>query len=444
MKLTLQLFNDGEWCDTASLELSKTNHLKARISYHDDYCLNKVSDYGCIDNRACSVNAPVEVIPTDYEKWPALLDDLMPVGKSRTWWLKRLNASGESTLNQNIKLLENACGSPVGNLRVKNTDKSDTHIQYFNIDEVTSLQYDFLEYANEQGATVGGATGAGGVAPKLLLMLDIDNNKVHIDSDFAGKPLTSTPYLTKFARNNRSKIDNDILSAEGKYYILLDEMLSDLNIDTIDSSKILIKEHDGQVSLWLPRFDVIEVNGIAQRVGMESIYSIVNAEPGSYQNHFNIINEIWNKIKNSTTMSSAEFVQQYVVRDFLNIVFGNSDNHGRNISFMKKRNDIIFSPIYDFAPMKADPEGVTRIFKWGTDFERGGNVDFRKVSLELSDLCDPKILMDYLQTVTNRLGALKERLIALGCPTSITENPSIAFDYLANKIFNMGLNNEGI
>lgn len=51
-----------------------------------------------------------------------------------------------------------------------------------------SLQYNFLEYANEQGATVGGATGAGGVAPKLLLMLVKD--KVYIDGDFAGKPLT--------------------------------------------------------------------------------------------------------------------------------------------------------------------------------------------------------------------------------------------------------------
>ncbi|MDO6575585.1 hypothetical protein, partial [Staphylococcus pasteuri_A] len=62
------------------------------------------------------------------------------------------------------------------------------------------------------------------------------------------------------------------MTAEGIYYTLLDEILADLNIDTIDSSKILIKEHDGQVSLWLPRFDVIEVNEIAERVGMESIY----------------------------------------------------------------------------------------------------------------------------------------------------------------------------
>ncbi|MGK3141618.1 HipA domain-containing protein [Pantoea sp. C2G6] len=48
----------------------------------------------------------------------------------------------------------------------------------------------------------------------------------------------------------------------------------------------------------------------------------------------------------------------------LNIQFGNSDNHGRNSAILKKDSGMWLAPIYDFAPMKADPEGVVRTTQW--------------------------------------------------------------------------------
>lgn len=39
----------------------------------------------------------------------------------------------------------------------------------FGFDDVVTRDQRFLEYAYEQGAAIGGATGAGGEAPKLLL-----------------------------------------------------------------------------------------------------------------------------------------------------------------------------------------------------------------------------------------------------------------------------------
>jgi serine/threonine-protein kinase HipA len=44
------------------------------------------------------------------------------------------------------------------------------------------------------------------------------------------------------------------------------------------------------------------------------------------------------------------FIIDWVRRDLLNIIFGNSDNHGRNTAFMKADNEIILAPIYDNAP----------------------------------------------------------------------------------------------
>ena len=74
-----------------------------------------------------------------------------------------------------------------------------------------------------------------------------------IDGDFAGKPLTATPYLTKFAGNTRTKRDNNILRAEGVFYHALSKILQGTNIESIDVNHMMSLEHKGQVSLWLPK-----------------------------------------------------------------------------------------------------------------------------------------------------------------------------------------------
>lgn len=437
--LTLQLYNRGKWWDAADLIFSSdTMSGVVTIAYIPDYIIS-VLEYGAADCWAYSVNAPVDAIPTEYPNWPALLDDLLPVGKSRDWWLKYLNASRKSEFEQNLALLLNACMAPVGNLRIKEAFNQQPRLDEtrFAIQNVIQLQHDFLEYANENGAAVGGATGAGGVAPKLLLMLE--DEEVYINGDFAGKPLSATAYLTKFARNTRSQRDNNILRAEGVYYQALTEILVGTGIDTIDISKMKTLEHEGQVSLWLPRFDISIENGVAHRLGLESIYSIINAEPGSYQNHFEVMSKVWQRINKTTQMTSAEFVKQYVARDFLNLVFGNSDNHGRNISFLKLEGDINFAPIYDFAPMKADPEMVTRLFKWGDQFESRSVVNFKLVAEALDEFITPEHLVNYLEGIANKLIDLPILLEKLNCPEEIIHFPAIGYSDIKNKLTQMGV-----
>lgn len=439
--VTLQLFNEGKWWDAANISFAGEQMASGvTLAYLPQY-IKDVRSYGMTDCWACSVNAPVTMTPIDYESWPALLDDLLPVGKSRDWWLNYLNVSRRSEFEQNYALLTHACMSPIGNLRIKEaTSQLNAHnTQRFSINDVAQLQHGFLEYANEQGAAVGGATGAGGVAPKLLLM--VENNEVYIDGDFAGKRLSATPYLTKFARNTRSARDNNILRAEGVFYQVLSKILEGTSIETINVSGMMTLEHESQVSLWLPRFDVQVDNSIATRVGVESIYSMINAGPGSYQDHFFVMENIWNKIKTTTQMSSQEFAKQYLARDLLNLAFGNSDNHGRNISFLKLEGDIQFAPIYDFAPMKADPEMVTRLFKWGKDCEEGGIVRFDNVVKELTEYCKPDELMAFLNSLAEKLIGVPVLLEQHGCPREILEFPAIGFNNLESKLANFGVHN---
>ncbi|EGN75888.1 HipA-like protein [Idiomarina sp. A28L] len=439
--VTLQLFNRGKWWDAAELSFDgdKMNS-HVTLSYLPDY-IRHVLSYARKDCWACSVNAPVTIVPIDYPSWPALLDDLLPAGESRTWWLNYLNVSRSSEFEQNYALLTKACMAPIGNLRIKEAAEQ---IRYdtarrFSIDSVVELQHDFLEYANEHGAAVGGATGAGGVAPKLLLM--VDDNQVFIDGDFAGNPLSALPYLTKFARNTRSPRDNNVLRAEGVFYQALAEILADTDVETIDVTRMMMREHQGQVSLWLPRFDTAVENSVATRIGLESVYSIINAAPGSYHDHFIVMKAVWQKIKDTTKMSSFEFATQYLARDLLNLIFGNSDNHGRNMSFLKFEDDIRFAPIYDFAPMKADPEMVTRLFKWGENCERSGTVRFDQVVEKLEGFGEPQALLAYLQNLAAPLIEIPSLLKKFNCPDEILNFPAIGFDHVQQKLMNYGVYN---
>jgi serine/threonine-protein kinase HipA len=441
MALSIQLFVNGKWHDAANIEFSSSAlNGNVTMAYNSEFIM-AVPSYGQRDQWACTLNAEVSAVPTDYPHWPALLDDILPAGKSRQWWLDYLDLARQSEFQQNIGLLTHACIAPIGHLRVKQAfdSRPQQNDMRFPIEQAIAMQYDFLEYANQQGAAIGGATGAGGVAPKLLLM--VENEQVYIDADFAGKPLTATPYLVKFARNNRSERDNNVLRAEGIYYRVLAELLADTSLQTIDVEELRIEEHQGQVSLWLPRFDVVSENGLAKRIGLESVYSIIEVGPGSAQEHFYVIDRLWQRLERVSKMSPADFVKEYVARDLLNIVFGNSDNHGRNTAFLKLDNDVCFAPIYDFAPMKADPEMVTRLFKWGKDCEAGGEVNFAQVALYLGEYCPPEEMMAFLNKLANKLINVPKTLQEQGCPKEILNFPAIGFNFTEQKLQRMGVIN---
>ncbi len=195
-------------------------------------------------------------------------------------------------------------------------------------------------------------------------------------------------------------------------------------------------------SLWLPRFDIVMgENGLLQRYGLESVYSVLKKGPGVTLDHETTIRTLIDKILNSHMVQEQGFifdVQAFVIewvrRDLLNIIFGNSDNHGRNTSFMKAENRIILAPIYDFAPMKADPEGIPCSMKWSRELEIGGEYNFQGIAQALSDLVPEDLLLAKLRETSGQLIDLKTRLIERGVPTQIITMPAIGFDYIAEKL----------
>lgn len=435
--LTIQAYLSGGWQDIATLVFDADYQLKELLYLYD------LSDILNDNHKAVSLNYPVELFPhKSRHSWFTFLDDIIPAGASRRYWIQKLDIAHLPSAKQHYILLKQGTIAPVGHLRIKQAVDElwqDETPRLFGMEEVINRQSDFLEYANQRGAMAGGATGAGGEAPKLLLrktagdQIWIDNLQQNQGDDGY--------YLVKFPRGQRSAIDCDILRAEFHYY----HELAAMGFQTVDVAKMRLEEGRHYPSLWLPRFDVWHnEQGDVVRFAMESVYSLLEKSAGTPLDHETALRQIIAKIANSHLSASgmafdkAQFVIEWVRRDLLNIAFGNSDNHGRNTAFLRDESRIWFAPIYDFAPMKADPEGIPRSMMWrskgASPLELGGEYRFDLIAEQLQDLCPQPVLLAALRDTAQQLISLKARLKARGVPQAILDFPAIGLDYLPEKL----------
>ena len=439
--LTIQALIDSQWLDIADLKLLQPEKGLAsftELEYKLDYAIQHLDQK---DEYACSLILPVQLlIKHESKKWFGFLDDIVPSGAARRYWLNYLGLQHLSHAEQDTILLEKGTIAPVGNLRIKEAvplkvPDSSLHLRQFSMNDVANRNTDFLEYAQQMGAISGGATGAGGEAPKLLIRLS-EEQQVWIDTYQDNFTQPDQYYLVKFPRNRRTEIDCNILRAEYHFY----QELHNLGFTTIDINQMKLIEGERYPSLWLPRFDVKWLNQHWIRFGLESVYSILNKSAGSHLNHFEVIDQLCSLLqKIDAKFDPEQFVCEWLQRDLLNIIFGNSDNHGRNTSFLKEHGRITLAPIYDFAPMKADPEHIIRSTTWGSPYEEGGEYRWNKITQQLSAWCEPDISMMKLKQLASKLLTLKERLIARGVPDQVMVMPVLGFDFIDAKLKRWGL-----
>ena len=277
----------------------------------------------------------------------------------------------------------------------------------------------------------------GGEAAKLLIRVS-EHNEVWIDANQDNLTNQDTHYLVKFPRNRRTKIDCDILRAEYHFYHILNEK----GFNSIDTQKMKLCEAEQFPSLFLPRFDVyFNENGI-NRCGLESVYSMLEQPAGKSLNHFKVIKQLISKLKNidgNESFDQEAFVIEWVKRDLLNIMFANSDNHGRNTEFIKNNGTIKLSPIYDFAPMKADPEIITRTIQWGKPYEIGGKYNWLIICEQLSVFVEPTKILVELKNTAKILINLTKIMQEKGVPESIINMPALAYQNIQKRMQEHGL-----
>jgi serine/threonine-protein kinase HipA len=234
--------------------------------------------------------------------------------------------------------------------------------------------------------------------------------------------------LVKFARGKTPR-DQLILRSEYVYY----QALARLGIATIPTDGLELREGQNGPSLWLPRFDVRREAGREVRLGVESMYSLLAAGPGARPRHQDVLAALRKVVP---PRDWPALLVDYLQRDVLNLVFGNSDNHGRNTSVLKSAGAVWLAPVYDFAPMKMDLEGVTRTTHWGS-FERGGEVDWRGLLPTFG--AHEALVRGGLRVLAEKLTSLPTLLGELGLPRETLEFPGLGLLRTEERLRTWGL-----
>jgi len=434
--LTLQVYGAGLWRDAMTLTFDDPANGflgPCRFAYKASYVLN--ADADSLD-QSVSARLPVNFETYALRQAPAFLHDIAPAGAAKRFLINQIGRQKPEGFSDDLYLLGRSTPAPIGNLRVKESvgalEEGDP-MGFTRADVVTRDQR-FLEYAYEQGAAIGGATGAGGEAPKLLMTQGVDG-LLYPDAVLADEQAREHWFI-KFARNQAVRNDQDILRSEYLYY----RALQQLGIETVATEDMALEEAS-KPSLWMKRFDRRITDEGVERLAVESIYSLAGVTlPGSRMDHLEVItllSKMWLQVGQKAQI--PDLVAEYLRRDLINQILGNSDNHGRNTAIIRSRDGYRLAPVYDLAPMVMDAEGVTRTTKWSKIIERAGVVNWRAACEALVDILDPQQAFERLRHDAQQLRALPDILRDSGLPEATFNHPAIALGKLDQRMSAWGL-----
>ncbi|MGK0148695.1 type II toxin-antitoxin system HipA family toxin [Pseudomonas putida] len=438
-RLTLQLHDQGKWHDAIAIafaEPERSLSSPCEFGYTSNYVKTNLHAYDSLFSQAASAKLPVDFGSHRLPHAPAFLYDIAPAGAAKRFLLRHIGREKPAGMGEDLFLLGRSTPAPIGNMRIRESaellDLADP-IGFTRQDVIVRDQR-FLEYAYEQGGAIGGATGAGGEAPKLLMTED-KNGHLYPDAVLADER-ACRHWFIKFARHQALADDQEILRAEYLYY----RALKQLGIETVASEHMALEE-GAKPSLWMERFDRQVTDQGVQRFAVESMYSLCGVtEPGSRMGHLEVIETLvglWKMAGQSKEV--PDLIADYLRRDLINKILGNADNHGRNTAIIRTGDTVRLAPIYDLAPMVMDQEGVTRTTKWPALIERAGEIDWQEACVALAEFIDPDEAYQRLRQEARHLLALPDILSGLGLPEVVMNHPAIALGKLERRMAEWGL-----
>ena len=376
MDCHIQIFLDDRWQTAAVFEpnaqtLDRGVAGGGLLQYDVDYAATY------LDDRAA------ELIPGlrvgfelfRFEQWPPFLVDLLPGGAGRRAWLRRLQAKNDGP-HMDWHLLTKGAGAPPGNLRITEAVLTPP-LDHFKIGfprvDIMEQRERFLDYAEERGAHVAGASSVQGEAPKYLLAED-HVGMFHAEGALPDEKIKQF-WLVKFPRGSRTDERNQQVLRNEAYYL---EVARKFGIRT---GEPLVYEDD---VLFVPRFDHKVLEGHVKRLGMHSLYAVANI-PGFGEA---VRHDTYCLALAKVVDDPVRELQEYIRRDILNLALRNTDNHGRNTAVLRTNGQVRLSPVFDFAPMFLDPEGIGRVSRW--EDERPGNQpEWTVISEKLENFMPP-------------------------------------------------------
>jgi serine/threonine-protein kinase HipA len=428
--LTVQVYWNYQWHDAGSVRFPdpKTGLTGGMMFTYNGTYVNEVTSakegLSFRDERAIGHHVPGHLMKV-YPREPVapVLRDIIPQGAGRRYLLRHWDVTRDPGPYVDFKLLSEGCIAPIGNLRIKEAAEAfgaqikKTKVISFTKDDISDRDQYLLEYANQLGVVIGSATGAGGDAPKLLVVEARDGG-FYLEGTLR-EPEIANHWLVKFPRGRMTPEDQDVLRAESVFYRALDQ----LGQNTIRGAHVV----EGKVpALWLPRFDrEVTPDGI-RRYGVESMYSLNQMiGDGARMTHSDVLTRLRESVTHPPEFD--ETLCEYLVRDVINYTIGNSDNHGRNTALIKRVGRISLSPAYDLAPMVLDREAIARTTVWPQDYQHTVyEPNYGKIIQDFAK--DPKTTRGRFIAELEKLAGLRKKVVDLGIPGRVLEHKSIVFE----------------
>lgn len=344
MECRFQLFLDGHWVDCAELRVYGNTSV---LAYDPPYAFSL--------KEGLSLKYPVRIDEAEQESLPPFFYDLIPQGAGRKFLLNELKlADGPEA---DFALACAGAFNPVGQVRIAEAVEYFQHHlarfpdadrdQGLHLEQVVKRSEDFNERMHILGMLASGTTGVQGAAPKFLLTQGHDGlwygDAVLPDAQAAAH------YIVKEPRG-RTMEDVKVLRNEAAY----------MNV----ARAVGVRTHSALElrgnMLFIPRFDREVRNGSVLRHHQESVASLAGLTGfGSSANLFDIVTAI----RSVVTDPIGETIE-FLKRDVLNLAMGNKDNHARNTAVQIVDDNVALTPLFDFAPMYLDPEGIARVLRW--------------------------------------------------------------------------------
>lgn len=351
MDCHIEIFSDGQWLEAAQASFSDVvrNGFRANdcvFEYDLDYAFG-------LTPPPVSLGLPVDADRHVLQTWPAFLYDLVPQGNGRRFLLDRLQLPDAQA--SDLPLLLAGAFNPIGRLRIReavhyfeqHVERHGLAVEGFDFDELLARAPEFHETMMVHGMLAAGGTGVQGVAPKYLLT-EADDGKWYPDAALADDQ-ARRHYIVKRPRGP-SEADRKVLRNEARYM----EVAQRFGIRSFD-----LPELHGDM-LFIPRFDRCAQDGRVQRFHQESTASIAGLGGfGIQADQFKLLAAI-RRVVDAPIEETIEFIR----RDVLNLALRNTDNHARNTAVQTVDGVTRITPLFDFAPMYLDPEGIVRASRW--------------------------------------------------------------------------------
>lgn len=351
MNCHIEIFHEGQWLEAAQASFSDV----VRNGFREDKCVFEYDFHYAFGNTLLpvSLSLPVNLERYVLQSWPAFLYDLVPQGNGRKFLLDRLQLP--DTQASDLPLLCAGAFNPIGRLRIREAvhyfeqhkERHGLDTDGFAFDELLARAPEFHESMMVHGMLAAGGTGVQGVAPKYLL------TEAHDGRWYADAALPDDQarrhYIVKRPRGP-SEADRKVLRNEARYM----EVAQRFGIRVFELPAL----HEDM--LFIPRFDRRAQDGSVLRLHQESAASIAGLGGfGVQADQFKLLDAI-RRVVDDPIVETIEFIK----RDVLNLAMRNPDNHARNTAVQTIDGITRITPLFDFAPMYLDPEGIARSARW--------------------------------------------------------------------------------